>query len=75
MPAAVSDLQSGFRTTLITNPNELREVIAIGLGKLTDKAIEGPALWTAKIRDEKVAAWQVYEDTVDNRQRLHINDE
>ena len=50
-------------------------VIMIGHSTCADQRLEGPALWTAKIRDEKVAAWRVYEDTADNRQRLRINDE
>ena len=43
--------------------------------KVDRQGDRGTRSLAAKIRDEKVAAWQVYEDTADNRQRLHINDE
>jgi hypothetical protein len=30
------------------------------------------ALWSAKIEDDKVLEWQVYDDTIENRKRLKI---
>jgi hypothetical protein len=30
------------------------------------------AIWSAKIEDDKVSEWQVYDDTVENRKRLKI---
>lgn len=37
-------------------------VTMIGHSTCSDQRLEGPALWTAKIIDEKVAEWRVYED-------------
>jgi len=34
--------------------------------------LDGPALWTARTRDDKVAEWRVYEDSTENRARLGI---
>ena len=37
------------------------------------KQLDGPALWTAKIRGDKVAEWRVYMDTSENRETLHVS--
>ena len=34
--------------------------------------LEGPALWTARVRDGLVAEWRVYEDTPSARRRLGL---
>ena len=36
------------------------------------EALDGPAIWTAKIRDDKVTEWRVYLDTPENRSKLQI---
>jgi ketosteroid isomerase-like protein len=38
----------------------------------TEPALDGPAIWTARIGDGKVSEWRVYEDTPANRARLGI---
>jgi hypothetical protein len=38
----------------------------------SDVRLDGPALWTAKARDSKLAEWRVYEDTPANRHMLGI---
>lgn len=45
-------------------------VVIIGRSTCSEKALDGPALWTAQLRGEKVAEWRVYEDTPENRKRL-----
>jgi len=37
-----------------------------------EQHLDGPALGTAKLRDEKVAEWRVYEDTPENRHLLGL---
>lgn len=32
-----------------------------------ESALEGPAIWTAKVQEGQVAEWRVYEDTAENR--------
>jgi hypothetical protein len=41
----------------------------------TEPALDGPAIWTARIGDDKISEWRVYEDTPENRARLGIADQ
>jgi len=43
-----------------------------GYSTCSEKQLDGPALWTAKLKDEKVAEWRVYEDTLANRHLLSL---
>ncbi len=45
-------------------------VAILGRSTCSEPQLDGPALWTAKVRDDKVAEWRVYTDTVDNRKAL-----
>jgi ketosteroid isomerase-like protein len=47
-------------------------VVIAGHSISSDKRLDGPALWTAKIKDNKVAEWRVYADTPENRKQLNI---
>jgi ketosteroid isomerase-like protein len=40
-----------------------------------EPALNGPAIWTARVEDDKVSEWRVYEDTPANRARLGVADE
>jgi len=48
---------------------EINENVALMRGHSTcaDKRLEGPALWKAEIRKNKIARWQVYEITADGK--------
>ncbi|MBS3793972.1 MAG: nuclear transport factor 2 family protein [Candidatus Thorarchaeota archaeon] len=48
-------------------------VIMVGHSESSEGILDGPALWTAKIRDGLVAQWRVYEDTEENRELLGID--
>ena len=48
-------------------------VVIEGKAKCSDKRIEGPTLWTAKIEEGKIKEWRLYEDTPSNREKLRIN--
>lgn len=50
-------------------------VIIVGHSSCSDRILEGPAIWTARIENSKIAEWRVYEDTDKNRQLLRLNDE
>jgi ketosteroid isomerase-like protein len=39
----------------------------------TDGRLDGPAIWAAKTRGERVSEWRIYEDTAANRRRLGID--
>lgn len=45
-------------------------VILIGYATWSKGAQPDHAIWTATIRDDKVAEWRIYEDTVENREML-----
>jgi ketosteroid isomerase-like protein len=47
-------------------------VIIVGHSVCSDKRLDGPALWTAKVLDGKVAEWRVYDDTPENRAQLGV---
>ena len=47
-------------------------VVIEGHTECSDKRLEGPAIWTAKIEDGKIKQWRVYEDTPVNREKLRI---
>lgn len=47
-------------------------VVMVGSSHCSEKALDGPALWSAKVREGKVSEWRVYDDTPRNRERLGI---
>jgi len=47
-------------------------VVIIGHSTCSEKQLDCPALWTAKLRGEKIAEWRVYDDTPENRKRLGL---
>jgi ketosteroid isomerase-like protein len=47
-------------------------VVIAGRSSCSDQRLEGPALWSATIRDGKVSEWRVYEDTAERRAALGI---
>jgi ketosteroid isomerase-like protein len=66
--SAYPDYRNVF-VSMITN----RDVVTIvGHSVCSEPDLAGPALWTATIRDGKVAEWRVYSDTRENRQRLAL---
>jgi ketosteroid isomerase-like protein len=65
---AFPDYKNHFDT--LTETDEL--VVATGRSTSSFKDLDGPALWTAKIRAGKVSEWRVYEDTSENRKRLGV---
>jgi ketosteroid isomerase-like protein len=38
----------------------------------SNEALDGPAIWTAKIKDGQVSKWRVYENTPSNRASLDV---
>jgi ketosteroid isomerase-like protein len=48
-------------------------VIMLGYSTCSNEpALEGPAIWTARIADQQVREWRVYEDTPEIRRNLGI---
>jgi ketosteroid isomerase-like protein len=47
-------------------------VVVTGRSVCSEPALDGPALWTARIRDGRVCEWRVYEDTPETRTRIGL---
>lgn len=68
--AAFPDYQNHFEHV---SANE--ELVAVmGRSSCSDARLDGPALWSAKVRDDHVSEWRVLEDTVPNRRLLGLPD-
>lgn len=65
------DYQNFFET-LTTQDNQ---IVIQGRSTCKDKRLDGPALWTAKVANGKVAEWRVYGDTLQNRKLLRLDTE
>lgn len=42
----------------------------VGHSECSEEILDGPALWTAVIKDGRVQEWRVYDDTEENRKKL-----
>ena len=49
-----------------------RVVIMVGFSECSHEPLDGPAIWTAKIRDGLVSEWRVHDDTKTTREELGI---
>jgi ketosteroid isomerase-like protein len=47
-------------------------VVMIGFSECSHEPLDGPAIWTAKIRDGLVAEWRVYHDKEEVRKELGL---
>ncbi len=47
-------------------------VVMVGFSECSHDQLDGPAIWTAKIRDGLVAEWRVYDDKEEVRKELSI---
>jgi hypothetical protein len=56
-------------TSVAVNDNV---IVMVGYSTCSHPPLDGPSIWTAKVRDERVSEWRVYEDTAANRQKLGI---
>jgi ketosteroid isomerase-like protein len=76
----VLDAWRGFFTAYPAYRNDWARLIPIGSTLIAagrsicpnEPALEGRAIWTATIAEDKVSEWRVYRDTPANRRRLGI---
>jgi len=47
-------------------------VLLLGYSTCSHDPLDGPAIWTAKIVNDRVAEWRVYLDTIENRKKLAL---
>lgn len=56
-----------------TRVESVKDFVAIaGHSTCSNDNLNGPALWSARVIDDLVAEWQVYEDNEENRKELGI---
>ena len=48
-------------------------VVMVGFSECSHEPLDGPAIWTAKIRDGLIAEWRVYDDKEEVRKELGID--
>lgn len=61
-----------YRNVFTTAKTRDESVVVRGYSVCSEPALEGPAIWAATVRGERVADWRVYEDTSDVRARLGL---
>ena len=47
-------------------------VILIGYSTCSYEPLDGPAIWTATVENDKLKLWQIFEDTGEVRKKLGI---
>ena len=62
------DYQNIFHT-IISRENF---VILLGHSECSHKPLDGPAIWTAKIKNNQITEWRIYEDNEINKKQLNI---
>lgn len=62
------DYKNIFETVAVIN----NVVIMQGSSRCSDKRLDGKAIWTANIKDIKIAEWRVYFDTIEIRKKLKL---
>ncbi|HXM54732.1 MAG TPA: nuclear transport factor 2 family protein [Candidatus Dormibacteraeota bacterium] len=66
--AAYPDYRNEFASTVTSG-----DVVAVsGRSVCSEPALDGAALWTARVRDGLVCEWRVYEDTPETRARVGL---
>jgi hypothetical protein len=48
-------------------------VILLGHSECSYEPLDGPAIWTAKVENDLIAEWRIYDDTEENRKLLEVN--
>jgi predicted SnoaL-like aldol condensation-catalyzing enzyme len=45
-------------------------VLVVGHSTCSHHGLNGPALWTARVKNNLIAEWRIYKSTPENRERL-----
>jgi ketosteroid isomerase-like protein len=56
-----------YRNTFMQVTPQGDRVVVVGFSTCETAELDGPAIWTAAIHDNKVAHWRVYQDTPEVR--------
>ena len=66
---AYPDYRNEFESVVLASSGM---VAVTGRSICSEPALDGPALWTARIREGRVCEWRVYEDTPETRARIGL---
>jgi ketosteroid isomerase-like protein len=66
------DAYPDYRNVFASTSASADMVAAAGRSVCSEPALDGPALWTARIRDGRVWEWRVYEDTPETRTQIGL---
>ena len=53
-------------------PLNCNSVILVGRSHCTDPILDGPAIWTARVEEDMISEWRVWEDSPPTRKRLGL---
>jgi ketosteroid isomerase-like protein len=77
--AAVTAAWASFFATFPGYRNEFdslrlvgEDVVVTGRSVCSDTRLQGPALWRARVRGDKISEWQIYKDTAESRALLGV---
>jgi hypothetical protein len=48
-------------------------VCVVGFSTCSNKLVDGPALWRARVKNDLISEWQILEDNEDNRKFLKLS--
>ena len=76
------DMEEGWRGFFSSYPDyrnvftrvqaEGDSVAIAGYSTCSHEALDGPALWSARVRDGRLSEWRVHKDTPENRELLGL---
>jgi ketosteroid isomerase-like protein len=61
-----------YRNTFLELTERDDHVLVVGYSTSSVDALNGPAIWTARVCDNKITQWRVYLDTSETRQILGL---
>jgi ketosteroid isomerase-like protein len=64
-----------YRNTFLELTEQDDLVLVVGYSTCSVDVLDGPAIWTARVRANTVSQWRVYEDTPETRQSLGLTQE
>ncbi|UYP44236.1 hypothetical protein NEF87_000521 [Candidatus Lokiarchaeum ossiferum] len=65
-------LYPNYKNHFVKFYTEKNKVIIEGYSTCSHKVLDGPAIWTAIIVDQKIQEWRVYLDNSETREKLKI---
>ena len=63
------DYRNEFRECYILG----EQVIAVGRSCCSEKLLDGPAIWSARVQDGCVTEWRIWDDTPESRNMIGIS--